>query len=305
MMLLPLWAVHISDGVLSWPWLVAGFVIALGLAAVASLRLEPEEVPRIALLAAAFFVASSIHVKVGPTSVHLLLTGLVGVMLGLRAPLAIVVGITLQALLLNHGGLSAIGVNASVEAIPALLCGMLFPLVRDTRSTIVRRMLVSLGTLLISLVLVLAITMLVTTPWSDLLRLGSSGRLENVPLSLEPLHQPWLLVLLGAASLASLAIDLPPRFTAGALAGLLGVLGTLLLTGTVLLLEGREQWNLFVSGMLIVHLPLAILEAFIVGALVRFLARVKPELIGLAAATADVPTAPASENSKNAALPSE
>jgi cobalt/nickel transport system permease protein len=272
-MLLPLWAVHISDGVLSWPWLLAGFVIALALAALASLRLEPEEIPRIALLAAAFFVASSIHVKIGPTSVHLLLTGLVGVMLGLRAPLAILVGITLQALLLGHGGLLAIGVNASAEALPALACGLLFPLVRDVRSSLVRRMLAALGTLLVALVLALAIQVLRTIPWSELLRIGPSGRLETPPLSLEPLAEPWVLAVLLLVTLGSLAIDLPPRFTAGALAGLLG--------GLVLLLDDAEKWSVFVSGTLLVHLPLAVLEAFIVGALVRFLARVKPELIGL------------------------
>ena len=105
-----LWAVHISDGVLGWPWRAAGFLLTGILVLMASLsggglcsRGREEEVPRIALLTAAFFVASSIHVKVGPTSAHLLLNGLVGVVLGWRAPLAIVIGVTLQALLIPHG----------------------------------------------------------------------------------------------------------------------------------------------------------------------------------------------------------
>jgi cobalt/nickel transport system permease protein len=124
---LPL-AVHISDGALTAPWLAGGFAIALLLAVVAAFRVRDEEVPRIALLTAAFFVASLIHVRLGPTSVHLLLNGLVGVVLGRRAPLAILVGLGLQAALLGHGGLTSLGVNACVLTLPALLAGGLFAL---------------------------------------------------------------------------------------------------------------------------------------------------------------------------------
>src|SRR5437879_733623 len=94
------WAVHIAGGVLSWPTLAAGFALIGLLALVAAWRIREDEVPRVALLTAAFFVASSIHIRLGPTSVHLLLNGLVGVILGRRAPLAILIGVTLQALLI-------------------------------------------------------------------------------------------------------------------------------------------------------------------------------------------------------------
>src|SRR5262249_61644638 len=97
-----LWAVHISDGFLSPEWLAGGLVIAGLLALLGAWRLREEEIPRIALLTAAFFVASSIHVRVPPTSAHLLLNGLVGVILGRRAALAIVGGVTMQAGLLRH-----------------------------------------------------------------------------------------------------------------------------------------------------------------------------------------------------------
>src|SRR5947209_20009548 len=121
-----LFAVHVSDGVLGWHTVAAGFVLAALLAGLAAWRVREDEIPRIALMTAAFFVASSIHVKLGPTSVHLLLNGLVGVVLGRRAPLAILVGVTLQALLIPHGGISTIGVNTCTEALPALLAGWLF-----------------------------------------------------------------------------------------------------------------------------------------------------------------------------------
>ena len=81
----PLLAVHISDGVLTWPWLAGGFALAGLLAAVAMMQVRDEEIPRIALMTAAFFVASLIHVPIGPTSVHLLLNGLLGVVVGRRA----------------------------------------------------------------------------------------------------------------------------------------------------------------------------------------------------------------------------
>src|SRR5271166_2019387 len=124
------WAVHISDGILSGPWLVGGFVGMAALMFVASRRVRDEEIPRIALLTAAFFVASLIHVRVGPTSVHLLLNGLVGVVLGWRAGLAIPVGLFLQAALLGHGGFWSLGVNACVMTLPALAAGGLFRLIR-------------------------------------------------------------------------------------------------------------------------------------------------------------------------------
>ena len=89
-----------------------------------------EEIPRIALMTAAFFVASLIHVPIGPTSVHLLLNGLLGVIVGRRAPLAVLLGLTLQAVLFGHGGFTTIGVNTCVMALPALGAAWLFGTLR-------------------------------------------------------------------------------------------------------------------------------------------------------------------------------
>jgi cobalt/nickel transport system permease protein len=57
----------------------------------------------------AFFVASLIHVPFGPTSVHLLIPGLVGAMLGPSAFLSIGLGLLLQSLLFQFGGITALG----------------------------------------------------------------------------------------------------------------------------------------------------------------------------------------------------
>src|SRR5205807_4978420 len=126
--MLPPWAVHIADNVLTAEWWAGGWVVAAVLAALGAWRIRDEEIPRVALLTAAFFVASSFHIKVGPTSVHLLLNGLVGVILGWRVCLAIPIGLLLQFLLVQHGGFYALGVNSCVMALPALLAYYLFGL---------------------------------------------------------------------------------------------------------------------------------------------------------------------------------
>jgi len=104
--------VHISDGILSAPVLAGGWVAAAGLTAVCLRKVQLEEIPKISVLTAVFFVADLVHVPAGPTSVHLILNGLMGIILGLRAFPAVALGVTLQTLLLGHGGVTVIGQNA-------------------------------------------------------------------------------------------------------------------------------------------------------------------------------------------------
>lgn len=102
---------HISDGILEGPVLATSFAAAAGIAAVTLRKMDLEEIPKISVITAIFFVASLIKVPIGPTSIHLVLVGLVGVILGRRAFAAIMLGIILQALLFGHGGVSVIGAN--------------------------------------------------------------------------------------------------------------------------------------------------------------------------------------------------
>jgi cobalt/nickel transport system permease protein len=88
--------------------------------------LDYERVPRVAMLSAAFFVASLIHVPVGPASVHLVLNGLVGLILGWAAFPALLIALGLQAVLFGYGGLTVLGVNTVVMGAPALCCYLLF-----------------------------------------------------------------------------------------------------------------------------------------------------------------------------------
>jgi cobalt/nickel transport system permease protein len=85
-------------------------------------------VPQAALLTAAFFVASWIHIPVPPTSVHLILNGLLGVLLGYYAVPAILIGLFFQAVMFQHGGLTTLGVNLTMMGLPALLGSCLFRL---------------------------------------------------------------------------------------------------------------------------------------------------------------------------------
>lgn len=117
---------HIADGVLPLSSLAVGWA---GTAAVAGLTLRKapyETLPKAAVMTSGFFVASLIHVPLGPSSVHLTLNGLVGVVLGPLASPAILVGLLLQALLFQHGGLLTIGANALMLGLPAILAGFVF-----------------------------------------------------------------------------------------------------------------------------------------------------------------------------------
>jgi cobalt/nickel transport system permease protein len=100
-------------------WAVGGLGVAVGLK-----KLTPERVPQTALLAAAFFVASLIHVPVGPSSAHLILNGLLGLILGWEAFPAILVGLSLQAVFFQFGGVTALGVNTTIMALPAVFLGL-------------------------------------------------------------------------------------------------------------------------------------------------------------------------------------
>lgn len=111
---------HISEGVLAAPVLLAGAVAAAGGVAYGLKRMDGEGTVSAALVTSAFFVASLIHLNIGPASVHLVLNGLVGLVLGWAAFPAIFTGLLLQALLFQYGGLTTLGVNTVVMAAPAV-----------------------------------------------------------------------------------------------------------------------------------------------------------------------------------------
>lgn len=121
---------HIVDGALSNPVVIGGAVAAVGGIAMGLRSLPLERIPAAGVLSASFFVASLIHVPIGPSSVHLILNGLAGLVLGWAAFPALFVGLLLQAVFFGFGGLTVLGVNAVNIALPAVLVGLVFrPLV--------------------------------------------------------------------------------------------------------------------------------------------------------------------------------
>ena len=111
---------HIADGILSAPPIIAGFAGTAILATWALRNLDLEEIPKISVAASVFFVADLIHIPLGAASLHLVLNGLVGVVLGRRAFVAILLGIILQFLMFGHGGLTVIGVNTLMMGVGSL-----------------------------------------------------------------------------------------------------------------------------------------------------------------------------------------
>jgi len=202
-----LFAVHLSDGAIAAPWLVGGYVGAAALLALAAWRLPDDRVPRVGVLTAAFFIGSTVHVKLAvlPTSVHLVLNGLVGVILGRRAPLAVTVGLALQYLLLAHGGLTTLGLNACIIGLPAVAAGLLFPLLR---------------------------------------RAGV------------------------------------PPFTLGCLLGAGATGAAVLLNFGVLLAGGKDDWETLARLVLLAHVPVVVVEGLMLGVVVRYLEKVRPEMLG-------------------------
>ncbi|MBK1642900.1 cobalamin biosynthesis protein CbiM [Chromatium okenii] len=122
---------HLPDGVLSAPVLIGGGVIAAGVLTIALRQLDDQRLPPAAVFAAAFFVSSLITIPIGPSSAHLLLNGLMGLLLGWTAIPALFVALLLQTAFFGYGGVLALGVNTVNMAVPALLCaGVLTPWLR-------------------------------------------------------------------------------------------------------------------------------------------------------------------------------
>ncbi|OOF39397.1 cobalamin biosynthesis protein CbiM [Rodentibacter rarus] len=117
---------HLSEGVLHTPILLTGAALAAIGVAVGVRRLEHERLPLTALFAAAFFVASTIHIPVGFGSVHLILNGMAGLFLGWAVFPAFLIALLLQVLFFSFGGFAVLGVNLCIMATPAILIHYLF-----------------------------------------------------------------------------------------------------------------------------------------------------------------------------------
>ena len=196
---------HISEGILSAPVLVSGAALTVAGTAVGLKKLDYDRIPQVAILSAGFFVACLVHVPIGPASAHLILNGLMGLFLGWVAFPAILIGLILQAVLFQFGGLTSLGVNTLNMALPAVICFYIF-------------------------------------------RTGIRG--ENTTISMAA----SFLCGFGAVLLGSLMLA-----------------ASLVFTGEHFLVVSRI--------VVIAHLPVMVIEGLIAALCVRFLRRVKPEVL--------------------------
>jgi len=124
---------HIPDGILPVSACLGGYAVTAATAWFSLRRINRQEnpregIPKASVMTAAFFAASLVHIPVPPTSVHLVLNGLLGVVLGYYAFPAILIGLFFQAVMFQHGGLTTLGVNAAAMGLPAILAFYLFRL---------------------------------------------------------------------------------------------------------------------------------------------------------------------------------
>ncbi|NIQ96357.1 MAG: cobalt transporter CbiM [Desulfuromonadales bacterium] len=195
---------HISDGVMPTSLALGSGVVSLAISAWSSRMTRGEDLPKVAVVAAAFFVAALVHVPLGPTSVHLLLPGLVGALLGPSAFLAIALGLVLQSLMFQFGGLTALGGNALLMGLPALACGLIFQIFKG----------------------------------------GGAKR----------------------------------QMIVGGLCGGLGIIGSALILALLLAFSGEDFLGV-AKLALAAHLPVVFIEALVAAFIIRFLFKVKPEML--------------------------
>lgn len=198
--------VHIADGILAPEVWIAGFVLTGIILACTLYKTEAEEIPKLSLVTSAVFVASLIHIPLGPTSVHLILAGLAGVLLAQKAYPSVFIALLLQAFLFQHGGITTIGINTLNMGLAALASYGLFAVcVNHTRFK----------------------------------------------------HR---LVIFGA------------------LAGGVAIILAVVFTSIALLIGGEEFYGI-VTLLAVAHIPVIVIEAIIVGSVVGFLRKVKPEML--------------------------
>jgi cobalt/nickel transport system permease protein len=172
---------HISDGVLPATVSIASYAVAFIGTAWSLKQVKSEDLPKIAVVTSSFFVASLIHLPFGPTSVHLILPGIVGALLGPASFLSIALGLFLQSILFQFGGLTALGANTLMMGLPAFLCGLLFQVIKGTtvlRQGIAGGICGGLGTALAATIL----AALLTTAGEDFFGVAKLALVAHVPV---------------------------------------------------------------------------------------------------------------------------
>jgi len=126
---------HISEGVLSTSIIITSSLILVPFIIYSIKNLHHKEISKVALLSALFFVISTVHLPIGVTSVHFMMLGVIGIMLGWHSFTALLIALLLQALLIGFGGISSLAVNTLNTGIGALSGYYLYKLLKDRLPT--------------------------------------------------------------------------------------------------------------------------------------------------------------------------
>jgi cobalt/nickel transport system permease protein len=186
---------------------LVGFAATAGAVTVAARRFDETLVPRTAVVTSLFFVVSTIQIPLGFSSVHLSLTGLVGIALGWTCFPSILVALFLQFLLLGEGGIASLGVNTMTMGSGALVSFLAFRALWRSDWSLRR-----VGTLALAASLMGSLTSAVLY----FIAMASAGRgLESVAKVLVLFHVPAMIAdALVTASAASFLLRVKPDFIA-------------------------------------------------------------------------------------------
>jgi len=171
---------HISEGVLSVGVIATSTVVLAPLIINSIRKLHPDDVSKVALLSALFFVVSTIHLPLGVTSVHFMLLGIIGIMLGWHSFTALLIALLLQAMLIGFGGISSLSANTLNTGIGALTGFYLFKLLKDRLPTIVVSFLVGFIPILVASVGI-AVALLFSS--EDFLIVAQTALIAHLPLA--------------------------------------------------------------------------------------------------------------------------
>ncbi|PPK62532.1 cobalt/nickel transport system permease protein [Malaciobacter marinus] len=117
---------HISDGILSAEVATTLAVVGGAMCLYSLKEIKNENIALSAAMSALFFIASFIHIPLGPTQIHLILVGVIGLFLGRVSFLPISIALVLQATMLGYGGVTSLGANIVIMALPAYLVYLLY-----------------------------------------------------------------------------------------------------------------------------------------------------------------------------------
>ena len=260
---------HIAEGVLPWPVLAGGAAMAALGTAMGLSKLDSDKVPKVGLFSGVLFVASLVHVPIGPSSAHLILNGLAGMLLGWCVFPALLVALGLQAILFQFGGLTSLGMNTFNLAMPGVLAGMLFRgMVRTKRASALRCCADSGIAGACCAMSVCAVVMC----WHALFK-----RSDMVFVSWKPVILAGAVGLVGAAAAGPWLRD-RMALVAGFAAGSGAVFLSAVITAFTLAAAGK---GFLVAARLLVagHIGIMLVEGLITGFCVAFIVRVKPEML--------------------------